>query len=358
LENKMTQSGNISECDNAYMLRCFELASLGLGHVAPNPMVGSVITYNEKIIGEGYHSKYGQAHAEVNAINSVIDKSLLSKSPLYVTLEPCAHFGKTPPCADLIIKNHIPKVVIANIDPFSQVKGKGIEKLKNAGIEVVTGVQKEAGERLNKRFFTFHSKFRPYVILKWAQTQDGFIDVLRTPAHPQQPNWITNRQARMLVHKWRTEEQAIMVGTNTALCDNPRLNVRDWEGNSPVRVLVDRTSRLPQDLHIFDNSVRTLVFTEKVVKKDSENTEFIKIDFSEETPKHIMNELYNRNIQSLIVEGGARLLSSFIKAKLWDESRIFTGNSLFGNGVPAPPIGTNHIWTESWDRYRLDVFEN
>ena len=347
-----------SSIHEQYMLRCLELARLGFGETAPNPMVGSVIVHNNKIIGEGYHHKCGDAHAEVNAINAVTDKSLLSASTLYVNLEPCSHFGKTPPCSDLIIDHKIPQVVLSNIDPNRLVKGKGIEKLRNAGIEIVTDILKEKGEELNKRFFMFHLKSRPYIILKWAQTADGFIDVERSPTQPQRPTWITNEEARMLVHKWRSEEQSIMVGTNTAFMDNPKLNVRDWTGKHPIRIVVDRTLRLPQSLHLFDGSILTLVFTQKEVEEDENtNVEFISVEFDEYLPEHILGELFRRNIQSVIIEGGSKLLASFIEAELWDEARVFTGNSYFSSGIEAPKMGITPSITEHWTDFKLDVFK-
>jgi len=347
-----------SSIHEQYMLRCMELARLGLGKTAPNPMVGAVIVYNQKIIGEGYHHQCGEAHAEVNAINAVENKDLLSESTLYVNLEPCSHFGKTPPCCDLIIQHKIPKVVICNVDPNRLVKGKGIEKLRNAGIEVIPNILKDEGEELNKRFFMFHRKNRPYIILKWAQTTDGFIDVERLPGQPQRPTWITSEEARMLVHKWRSEEQSIMVGTNTAFLDNPRLNVRDWKGKHPVRILVDRSLRLPQNLHLFDGSIPTLVFTLKEVEEDENtNVEFITIPFDEYLPEHILGELFRRNIQSVIIEGGAKLLTSFIEAELWDETRIFTGHKYFSSGVAAPKINRSPIITEHWKDFNLDIFK-
>jgi diaminohydroxyphosphoribosylaminopyrimidine deaminase/5-amino-6-(5-phosphoribosylamino)uracil reductase len=320
-------------------------------------MVGAVIVHNQKIIGEGYHHKSGEAHAEVNAINSVADKSLLGESTLYVNLEPCSHFGKTPPCSDLIIQHKIPRVVIANIDPNRLVKGKGIEKLKNAGVEVTIDILKAEGEELNKRFFMFHRKSRPYIILKWAQTEDGFLDTERTPGQPQRPTWITNEEARMLVHKWRSEEQSIMVGTNTAFLDNPKLNVRDWTGKHPTRILIDRQLRLPQNLSLFDGSIPTLVFTHREVEEDENpRVQFITIPFDEYLPEHILGELYRRQIQSLIVEGGAKLINSFIEALLWDEARVFTGNKFFGLGVAAPKLSIAPAMTERWRDFKLDIF--
>lgn len=344
--------------DEQYMLRCLELAKLGFGETAPNPMVGSVIVHNNKIIGEGYHRRFGEAHAEVNAINAVLDKNILTQSTLYVNLEPCAHFGKTPPCTDLIIQHKIPKVVIGNVDPNRLVKGKGIEKLRSAGVEVITDVLKNAGEALNKRFFTFQRKSRPYIILKWAQTADGLIDIERAPGQPQRPTWITSEEARMLVHKWRSEEQSIMVGTNTVFFDNPQLNVRDWTGKHPVRILIDRSLRLPQNLHLFDGSIPTLVFTHKEVEEDeNKNVTFITIPFDEYLPEHILGELYRRNIQSIIIEGGAKLLTSFIEAELWDEARVFTGDKYFTSGIGAPKIGKQPITTEHWKDFKLDIFK-
>jgi diaminohydroxyphosphoribosylaminopyrimidine deaminase/5-amino-6-(5-phosphoribosylamino)uracil reductase len=252
--------------DEKYMLRCLELAKDGFGNVAPNPMVGCVIVCEGKIIGEGYHQEYGKAHAEVNAIHSVRDKSLLQKSTLYVNLEPCAHFGKTPPCANLIVEHNIPRVVIGCVDSYSEVSGKGIEKLRNAGIEVTVGILENESLELNKRFFTFHNKKRPYVILKWAETQDGFIDVdrpLDKSRDTTADNWITSPLSKQLVHKWRSEEAAIMVGTTTVLNDNPQLNVREWKGKNPTRIVIDLQDRLPQTLHVFDKSIPTVSFFAK-----------------------------------------------------------------------------------------------
>jgi diaminohydroxyphosphoribosylaminopyrimidine deaminase / 5-amino-6-(5-phosphoribosylamino)uracil reductase len=342
-----------------YMLRCVELARLGSGNVAPNPMVGCVIVCRDRIIGEGYHQKCGEAHAEINAINSVDDKSLLQESTLYVNLEPCSHFGKTPPCCDAIIQHKIPRVVISNVDPNRLVKGKGIEKLRNAGVEVSTDVLVDEGLELNKRFFTFQKKSRPYIILKWAQTEDRFIDVIRHPAHPQKPTWITNEDARMLVHKWRAEEQAIMVGTNTAFLDNPKLNVRDWMGKNPLRIVVDRSLRLPRNLHLFDGSIATLVFTQREVEEqDVRNVEYVTVPFDEYVPEHMLGELYRRQIQSVIIEGGAKLINSFLTANLWDEARVFTGKKYFGSGIEAPQMECSPSVTEVWDDYRLDIFKH
>ena len=245
--------------DEKFMLRCHDLARLGIARTAPNPMVGCVIVLDEKIIGEGYHRKCGEAHAEVNAINSVSNHELLKKSTLYVSLEPCSHYGKTPPCTDLIISKKIPRVVIGCVDSFSEVSGRGIKKLKQAGCDVIVGVLENESRELNKRFFTFNEKKRPYIILKWAQTLDGFIDIIRTDENQIAPTWISNEHSRMLVHKWRSHEDAIMVGTNTAEKDNPSLNVRDWDGKNPLRVVLDRQLRLNEKLNLFNNKIQTII---------------------------------------------------------------------------------------------------
>ncbi len=323
--------------DETYMQRCIELAKLGLGHVAPNPMVGAVVVHNQKIIGEGYHQQYGQAHAEVNAINAVENPELLTESTLYVNLEPCSHFGKTPPCADLIIKHKIPNVIIGSLDFNSLVNGKGIEKLTKSGIEVTVGILEEECKELNKRFFTFHQKRRPYVILKWAQTADGFIDIKREVEAPGKPLQISTAESRKRLHQWRSEEQAIMVGTNTALLDNPQLTVREWNGKNPLRITIDKWLRIPDHFHLFDKSTPTLIFT-AVDKPSVQNLEFVKIDFELSIVTQILNELYKRNIQSLIVEGGELLLNSFIDSESWDEARVFMSNKKIGKGVSAPVL--------------------
>lgn len=345
--------------DEQYMHRCIELARLGFGSTLPNPMVGAVIVHNGKIIGEGYHHKYGEAHAEVNAINSVADKSLLSASTLYVNLEPCTHFGKTPPCCDLVIQYHFLRVVIANVDPNPVVKGKGIEKLRQSGIDVTTDMLKAEGEELNKRFFSYYRKSRPYIILKWAQTEDGYIDIVRHPAQHLKPTWITTEEARILVHKWRSEEQAIMVGTNTAFLDNPKLNIREWTGKNPVRIVVDRNLRLPQNLHIFDGTIQTYIFTHREVEEqDNPMVEYITVPFDEYLPEHMLGELYRRQIQSLIIEGGAKLINSFLEANLWDEARIFIGKKYFLSGVEAPKLEKSPVETQVWSDCRLNIFKN
>ena len=317
-----------------YMQRCLELAQLGLGSVAPNPMVGSVIVHNDQIIGEGYHRKYGQAHAEVNAINSVQDKELLKDSTLYVNLEPCSHYGKTPPCADLIVRMGIPRVVIGTIDTNDKVCGKGVEKLKQAGIEVTVGVLEEECHHLNRAFFTYHNQQRPYIILKWAQTRDLFIDRERA-ANPTR-NWISNRGTTQLAHKWRTEIDVLLVGYNTALNDNPQLNARLWAGKSPVRAVIDPNLALPHSLHLFDGQQPTLVFNLNK-NGDESNISYIKIKEGN-VAEQVAREIYNRQLQTLMVEGGAKTLDIFLSANLWDEARVITGDKFFGTGIAAPRI--------------------
>jgi diaminohydroxyphosphoribosylaminopyrimidine deaminase / 5-amino-6-(5-phosphoribosylamino)uracil reductase len=338
-----------------YMQRCIELAKLGAGNVSPNPMVGAIVVHEGNIIGEGYHQQYGQAHAEVNAINQVLTDfdnaaELLKNSTIYVSLEPCAHYGKTPPCADLIVKHHIPKVIVGCRDPFDQVNGKGIEKLKDAGVEVISGVLEEECQWVNLRFFTRVQKQRPYIILKWAQTSDGFF-----APHDKNQFWITGEESRRLVHKWRSEEDAILIGKNTAAIDNPQLDVRYWQGKSPKRVVIDRKLELSSELHIYDQSVETLIFNE--VKMDFDGKiKYIQLeDFERFVPQYILYQLYLQDIQSVIIEGGAHTLNTFIEANLWDEARIFTGKTELGQGVKAPYISgiTTDELLSGYDRLKL-----
>jgi diaminohydroxyphosphoribosylaminopyrimidine deaminase/5-amino-6-(5-phosphoribosylamino)uracil reductase len=317
------------------MKRCLQLAANGLQAAMPNPSVGAVIVHNNVIIGEGYTSAYGGNHAEVNAIHSVKDTSLLKEATIYVSLEPCSHFGKTPPCSDLIVKHGIPTVVVGTIDPFAKVAGKGIKKLKNAGCEVIVGVLEAECVAFNKRFFTFHQHKRPYIILKWAQTKDGFIDKIRHENDPVQPNWITNTYSRQLVHKWRSEETAILVGTNTAITDNPKLNTRDWHEKNPVRVVLDKSLRIPSTYSLFDQTIKTIVLTEQQ-RENKENIIFETIDFSKNIAEQICEILYKHELQSVIIEGGKQTLQTFIDTNLWDEARIFTGNVSFQQGIEAP----------------------
>jgi len=309
---------------DTYIKRCIELAKNGLGTTYPNPLVGSVIVYNNEIIGEGWHRKSGEPHAEVNAINSVKDKSLLSKSTIYVSLEPCSHFGKTPPCCDLIITNKIPNIVIGTIDPFAKVAGTGIKKLIEAGKNVTVGILEDECNELNKRFFTFHNKKRPYVILKWAESQDGFIAPLTK--EKKEPVWITNEFSRQLVHKWRSEEQAILVGTNTVIEDNPSLTTRDWSGNHPIRIVLDQNNRISKESHIFDNQVKSITLTKE------------NIIFNNNIALEITDFLFNEGIQSVIIEGGRQTLQTFIDANIWDEARVFRGEIYFKSGTKAPTI--------------------
>ena len=308
--------------DEKYMRRCIQLAYNGLCNTAPNPMVGAVIVHNEQIIGEGYHVRCGQTHAEVNAIRSVKNPDLLKESTIYVSLEPCAHYGKTPPCADLIIEKQIPRIVIGCQDPFAKVAGKGIQKLRDASREVIVGVLEEECLQLNRRFITFHTRKRPFITLKWAESADGFIDRLRTEGTP---TILSSPLTGMLVHKLRTEHAAILIGTDTARLDNPRLNVRHWYGPTPVRITIDRHHRLSQDLNLFDGSQPTLVY--------------IKENLSE-----ILKDLYERQLQSLLVEGGRQLLQSFINAGLWDEIIVEETPLILGEGVKAPQLSPQNIY--------------
>lgn len=303
----------LTEMHNTYMKRCLQLAAKGLGSVQPNPMVGAVITYEDKIIGEGWHQKYGAAHAEINAIAAVHDKELLKKSTLYVNLEPCSHYGKTPPCADEIIKWEIPKVVIGTSDPNSKVNGRGISKLKEAGIMVIQNILPDECKELNKRFFTFHGKKRPYIILKWAQTLDGYMDVERINPGEKIDYWITNPELRVLVHKWRSEEDAILIGYNTLLRDQPQLNTRFYPGKSPIPVVVERNQ-----VTINENSYQYSSIEEKI--------------------ENILKYLYAQDISSVIVEGGRKTLDLFLNSGYWDEARVLIGNVHWKKGLPAPII--------------------
>lgn len=319
------------------MLRCIELAKLGAGHVAPNPMVGSVLVHEGRVIGEGWHKKFGEAHAEVNCINSVDpdDFGLIHLSTLYVSLEPCSHHGKTPPCVDLIISKKIPEVVIGCRDPFKEVSGRGIARLKAAGIQVIENVLEDECRELNKRFINFHEKHRPYIILKWAQTSNAKI----APANRSRIN-ISNELTRKIVHKWRSEEASILVGTNTAICDDPELSNRHWHGTNPLRLVVDMELRLPSSLKIFDNSIPTIVFNTKrhdVERSNLKGTCYYQVTNDVSLPSQITNGLYQLDVQSVLVEGGARLLQSFIDEGDWDEIRTLTNTSMqLPDGLPAP----------------------
>lgn len=329
--------------EEIYIARCIKLARQGKCGATPNPMVGAVIVCNGKIIGEGYHCKCGEAHAEVNAINSVKDKSRLKQSTIYVSLEPCSHYGKTPPCADLIIKKGIPKVIIGCIDPFAQVSGRGVKKLQDAGIEVVVGVLEQECKELNKQFVTFHSKKRPYIILKWAESADGFIDVTRTGGNPVV---LSSPLTSMLVHKRRAEVDAVIVGTRTALLDNPRLNTRNWYGKDPLRVVIDRTLKIPESYHLLDNNICTWVITEKD-HADYIQTHYKKLPFTDELLPQLLTELHRNNIQSILVEGGSKLLQSFINKGLWDEAFAEKAEMLLADGVKAPIISGKEYFIDT-----------
>ena len=340
--NSIPSQSNALSADEKYMQRCIEIAKNGLGTTAPNPMVGAVIVYNDTIIGEGFTSAYGGSHAEVNAINSVKDSTLLKNATIYVTLEPCSHYGKTPPCADLIVRMGIPKVVIGLKDPHEKVAGNGIKKLKAAGCEVNVGVLEQECTEHHKRFLTFFTKKRPYIILKWAETSDGFIapePLIRE--EEKKPYWITNTKSRQLVHKWRSEEPGILVGTNTVLADNPQLNIRQWTGKAPTRIVLDRNLRISKDFHVLDGQQKTIVCTQIV-----DTTKYVKgvtykiLNFESQLPQQLCNLMFEEQLQSVIIEGGSQTLQSFIDADLWDEARIFRGAAEFQKGIKAPkPTG-------------------
>jgi len=350
-----------------YIKRCIEIAKNGLGTTRPNPMVGCVIVHQNNIIGEGFTSAYGGPHAEVNAIASVLDKSLLKSSTLYVTLEPCSHFGKTPPCTNLIIEQKIPNVVIGTLDTNSKVSGKGVEILKNAGCHVTIGILEDECKIHHKRFFLFYNKQRPYIILKWAETKDGFISpgrhyeqkgVISSPTerlprraenvtrNDAKPVWITNKLSRQLVHKWRAEEHAILVGTTTVLTDNPSLTVRDWTGQNPIRIVIDKDKKIPKDCKVFNTDTATIVIS----KED--------IDFNSNIASQISALLYKKDIQSVIVEGGSKMLQTFIDEDLWDEARVFTGNVTFNEGVKAPNFSGKLISESSIAGDMLKTYTN
>lgn len=337
------------------MARCLELAKKGIGFTRPNPSVGAVVVFENKIIGEGYTSSYGGSHAEVNAIQSVKNEKLLKKATLYVTLEPCSHHGKTPPCSDLIITKGIKHVVIGCIDSNSLVAGKGIEKLKNAGCKVELGILEEECKHHHRRFFTFHTKKRPFIILKWAETQDGFI----APAYKdsQSPIWITNEFSRQIVHQKRAEEHAILVGFNTVLQDNPRLTTREFSGNNPIRIVVDKNLELSKKLHVFDDRSNTIVVNGKVTTRN-QNIYYEKINFKNSLAQELCDLLYKREIQSVIIEGGTKTLQAFIDSGIWDEAAIFIGQKTFQSGVKSPTFKGKLIAEENIMGDVLKVYVN
>jgi diaminohydroxyphosphoribosylaminopyrimidine deaminase/5-amino-6-(5-phosphoribosylamino)uracil reductase len=326
----MTETGDVK-----FMRRCLELATKAEGMTYPNPMVGSVIVYEGKIVGEGYHLRSGESHAEVVAINSVSDKSILKHSSLYVNLEPCSHFGKTPPCADFIISGQIPRIVIGTTDTSGKVSGKGIKKLKDSGCEVVTGILEDECRRLNRRFFTFHEKKRPYITLKWAQSADGYLDIKRSENHKTGPTWISGKPERVLVHKWRSEEQSILVGAGTIRADNPRLNVREWKGADPAKLILSSSGSFNSGLADGTSEGKIIVFTHNPEARIPLSTMVI-LQENRSSALQICEYLYSSGIQSLLIEGGATVLDHFITEGLWDEARIFNGANLFIEGVKAP----------------------
>lgn len=341
------------------MNRCLQLAEGGFSNVEPNPYVGCVIVYKGQIIGEGFHREFGAAHAEVHAIQSVSDKALLKESILYVNLEPCSHYGKTPPCVDLIIKYEIPKVCISIQDPNSKVAGNGIAKLKNAGIDVDLGLLEKESSYLNRRFITFYTKKRPYIILKWAQTADGFIDVDRSnPKMQNKDNWISGHQLKTLVHKWRSQEMGILLGRKTIENDNPQLTCREWQGKNPLRIVITRREIDETKYKVFSSEAKTLVIYPFANKK-TEFAEYVKLDENMFSVESICEILYQRSISSIIVEGGKQILDLFIQSNIWDEARVITGKKFFINGLTSPKLfNAKELSKQSYDEDILEVFIN
>lgn len=329
-----------------YMQRCLELAQNGLRAAMPNPSVGAVLVHEGRIIGEGHTSSYGGPHGEVNCINSVseADRHLIPEATLYVSLEPCSHYGKTPPCCDLIIRHQIKNIIVGTIDPNEKVAGNGIRKLQEAGKNVMVGILEKECREINRRFFTFHEKQRPYIILKWAESADGFLSPLKRSLdgsivgslEEKKPVWITNTYSRQLVHKWRSEEVAILVGTQTVLDDNPQLDVRDWTGPSPVRILLDRTGKISDSHSVKNQKIKSIILTEKRDLTNLDNLLYEVVPFDDDLPKAIMEVSHRHNLLSVIVEGGRQTLQTFIDAGLWDEARVFRGKAVFSEGTKAP----------------------
>ena len=347
-----------------YIRRCLELAANGLRDAMPNPGVGAVLVHEGRIIGEGFTSPYGGPHGEVNCLNSVKeeDRELIPHSVLYVSLEPCSHFGKTPPCCDLIIENHIPEIVVGAIDPHEKVAGEGIRRLREAGRIVITGVLEKECREFNRRFFTFHEKKRPYVILKWAQSADGYIappkEMRQNEDGTKKPYWITNIYSRQLVHKWRSEEMAILVGTQTVIDDNPQLDVREWKGHNPVRVVLDRNNRIGEDYAVKNLKIKSIFLTEAADLPNLENLLYETISFDENRAHNIADVLYRHNLQSVIVEGGSKTLQMFIDAGLWDEARVFKGQATFNRGTPAPVLSSAPAKRQQLKNDELLIFRN
>ncbi|WP_258541213.1 bifunctional diaminohydroxyphosphoribosylaminopyrimidine deaminase/5-amino-6-(5-phosphoribosylamino)uracil reductase RibD [Parvicella tangerina] len=330
------------EVDNFYMRRCLELAELGRQFVAPNPMVGAVLVFQDRIIGEGFHQRFGEAHAEVNAIHSVkkSDRHLIPKSTLYVSLEPCSHHGKTPPCSDLIVENNIPKVIIACTDSFSEVAGKGIQKLRDSGVDVKVGMLEKQARELNNRFFTFHEQKRPYIILKWAQTRDGFLD--RERKHKKaEINWITQSETQQLTHQWRAEEAGILVGHQTIVKDNPSLTVRAVDGKNPVRIILSSKDSIPSDANILNKDAETIFF-----------------NIRNKSLTELLEDLYNKDIQSVIVEGGSKTLQLFLDHNIWDEARVLIGSKNFKTGISAPSIRGKLTDRFTFGKDLIQLYEN
>lgn len=335
-----------------------QIAKNVIGISRPNPAVGAVIVHENKIIGEGFTSVYGENHAEVNAVNSVKSVAFLKESTIYVTLEPCSHFGKTPPCADLLVKHQFKKVVIGCVDSNSLVAGKGIERLKNAGIEVIVGVLEKECREHHKRFFSVQEKKRPYIILKWAQTADHFI--APEDKNQQKPIWISNKYSQQLVHKFRAQEHAILVGTTTVLSDNPKLNVRDWVGNNPIRIVIDKDLKIPKNFYVYDDTVTTIFITsiENRIENSSEKLIFEAINFNQKIGQQICGVLQKHKIQSVIIEGGAKTLQTFIDENLWDEARVFESNTIFKTGTNAPNFNARNVSEKQIKHDILKIYKN
>lgn len=372
-----------------YMQRCLELAANGLREAMPNPSVGAVLVYESRIIGEGHTSPFGGPHGEVNCLNSVSedDRHLIPQSTLYVSLEPCSHYGKTPPCCDLIIKNEIQNIIIGCVDPNEKVAGNGIRKLEEAGKNVIVGILEKECREFNRRFFTFHEKQRPYIILKWAESADGFLSPKKdssiigllddsnnqtieksnnqeasnhqiNESPNQRPIWITNKYSRQLVHKWRSEEMAILVGTQTVLDDNPSLDVRSWTGPSPVRIVLDRTNRISDDHSVKNHKIKSIFLTETSNLPNLDTLLYESIAFDDKLPKNIAEVLYRHNLQSVIIEGGRQTLQTFIDTNLWDEARVFRGTAIFKDGTPAPQFAAQPVHQEMILDDELVIYRN
>lgn len=352
LPESLQEQNNIH---NLYMQRCLQLANIAGGFAAPNPMVGALLVCDNKIIGEGYHRRYGQPHAEPNSIHSVKDKSLLSHSTLYVNLEPCSHFGKTPPCANLIVDSGIPRVVIGTFDPNPKVAGRGVKILEQAGIEVIVGVLENECRELNRRFFIYQEQRRPFVLLKWAQTSDGYLDRIRTD-NEQLPLSISNKITSQLTHKMRSENQSILVSTNTVLLDNPSLTVRNWSGKNPVRIALDRQGRIPAGYNLLNGKNQTFIFTEHP-HENAHNLEYIPHVFDENALRKMFDIIYKKGIHSVLVEGGSKLLQSIISAGMWDEAHIEVSEQNLCKGVVAPvlpvlPVVSDEVQGHAWLHFK------